>query len=610
LHQARKGVFSLNRFRKPLLLGLVAAVCSGLLLPSFALGADGELSDYFFELNLAYRSDDQTDGAIANIVKQELAALGIKVNLHSYEWGTLLERIFFEGGGKLFADGGQDFHICYWIYGIADVDPRSVWHSTAMSPNGYQPYGYDSATADKCIDDAEKTWDFDVRGELYRLFQQKVYEDHPYAFLYIPKFAYLLDPTIQNFEPIENIRRLADVTVDGKTAADDVSLVFQIGANPKNIGPVMPKDTWTQIITQNLYEPLIRLSLDSETGGVSYEPGLAESWSTSADGMALTLKLRRNAYFSDGQPITARDVKMTIDAHRTSDTGSVRYNIVSTALGDIKTHPNAVTTPDDYTVVLKFKQIYAPFISTLTGNEFGIAPYHILNSVPRAEWATHWMNTAADGKLPVSSGPYVITEWVKDQYLTMKPNARYFGEKPIVDEWVFRVIPERSTAVMAMENGEVDIVHYQSVAPADVERLQSVDGIKVLTYLHPGFNGIGFNMAHPALANKYVRWAISYALPRQHIIDNVLKGMAASGAGPVPIQIKWAYNDDYNSSKIEYSIEKAKEYMEMAGYKYSILESATKSDLPVRIGFAVVGLVLGFVVGLKLPSRSRRSTVV
>ncbi|HSW10399.1 MAG TPA: ABC transporter substrate-binding protein [Bacillota bacterium] len=546
----------------------------------------------FFTLNLVYRSDDPTDAAIAKITQAELAKIGIDVRLHTYEWGTLLDRIFFGGAQKTFDEGGWDLHICYWIYDVADVNPRSVWHSEANSPAGFQPYGYNSGRVDALIEAAERTFDLEVRGELYRRMQEEIFNDHPYAFLYIPKFAYLLDEAVENFEPIETLRRLSDVRIAGKTEADDTQLIFQMGADVKNIGPILPKDTWTIIVSEGLYNPLIRVHKDPSTGALSFAPDVAESFEVSPDGRRITFRLRRDVRFHDGTPLTARDVKMTIDAHRAKDTGSVRYAIVATALGDLEVRPDAVQIVDDYTVVLHLEEPFAPLLSTLTfAGEFGIAPYHIWGQVPRSEWVRHWMNTGADGRLPIGTGPYRMVSWAKDEYIELEASPYYHGAKPFVDRWFFRIIPERATAIMAAEKGEVDIVHYQSVPPAEVERLKGVPNLEVLTYLHPGFNGIGFNMNHPVLNNVKVRWAISYALPRQHIIDNVLHGMGAHGAGPVPVQVTWAYNEQFNSGAIPHDLDRARALMEEAGYRFEYLED------PPAPAFTVTGFIAGIAAG-------------
>lgn len=596
----------MTRVQQWVALVLVWALSLGVPLAGTVGAQEEAFERYFFTLHLVYRSDDLTDDAIAKITKQELAKIGINVELHTYEWGALLDRIFFAGAQKLFEEGGQDMHICYWIYDVADVDPRSVWHSAAISPAGYQPYVYKSGIVDALIEAAEETFDLEVRGELYRKMQEEIYKDHPYAFLYIPKFAYVLNPNIENFEPIESLRQLSQVRVKGKTAADDVQLVFQTGAEVKNIGPILPKDTWTMIVAQNLYNPLIRLHKDPVTGELSLAPDVAESWEIAPDGKTITFRLRRDVKFHDGTPLTARDVKLTIDAHRAKDTGSVRYSIVATALGDLDENPGAVEIVDDYTVVLHIKKPYAPLLSTLADpTEFGIAPYHIWGQVPRSEWINHWMNTGADGRYPIGTGPYKIVRWVKDEFIEIQANTDFHGEKAFVDRWIFRIIPERSTAIAAAEKGEVDVVHYQSVPPADVERLQKVPQVKVLTYLHPGFNGIGFNLNHPALNNVNVRWAISYALPRQHIIDNILKGMGAPGAGPVPVQVTWAYNKEYNSGTIPYDLEKARQLMEQAGYRYEYLRPAAEAR-GFAMGTFIGGLVVGAVLTLAILIFGRR----
>jgi len=556
--------------------------------------AQGE--QYFFTLSLIYRAGDTTDDAIAHIVKTELAKIGINVVLDTFEWGTFLDRVFFGGAGKTYDEGGWDMHICYWIYDVADYDPRSVWHSSAISPNGYQPYGWKNGIADDLIERAEKTWNFTERGQLYKKFQEEVFKDHPYAFLYIPKFAYVMDPEIENFEPIETVRDLSEVTVRGKTEEDDITLIFAMGADVKNIGPVLPKDTWTIVVANNLYNALFKIVYDPETDGYKLAPDIAESYEISPDGLTMTVKLRDDVYFSDGVKLTSKDVKMTIDAHRTKETGSVRYSIVATALGDITERPDAVETPDDYTVVFHFKQVYAPFLALLADRgEFGIAPAHILDEVPREEWINHWMNTGEGGKYPVGTGPYKISKWVKDEYIELVPNEYYFGKKPFVDRWIIKIIPEASTALAAMENHEIDVLHYQSVPPAEVSRLENRTDLKVLKYLHPGFNGIGFNLNHPILNNVYVRWAISYAIPRDYIIEKVLHGMGASGAGPVPPHIKWAYNPNYTSAQIPYDLEKAKEYMEKAGYNYEWL---TQKPAPFPYEWIAGTLILGVAAGV------------
>jgi peptide/nickel transport system substrate-binding protein len=167
---------------------------------------------------------------------------------------------------------------------------------------------------------------------------------------------------------------------------------------------------------------ILRASFEQLTGydarTLAPTPGLAEKWESSADGMTWTFTIRQGAKWSDGQPITAKDVAFTYNLMLTNEAAR-------TANGSFVTNFDSVAAPDEHTVVIKTKKPQ----STILALDIPIVPEHIWSQVSDLD---------AEPALPmVGSGPFIVTEFKEAQYTKLKANKDYWRGAPKIDELDF-----------------------------------------------------------------------------------------------------------------------------------------------------------------------------
>jgi peptide/nickel transport system substrate-binding protein len=245
----------------------------------------------------------------------------------------------------------------------------------------------------------------------------------------------------------------------------------------------------------------------------------AENGGVSADGTVITLTLRDDLVWSDGEALDADDFLFTYDM------------VMDTNNAVASTYPLSelvsIEAPDAQTVVMTFAEPFAPWVATLW---HGILPEHILGpvfeadgTIDQAEW-----NTAPT----VGCGPYVFAEWESGSYARFVTNENYWGEKPLIDEIFTRFVPDDASQIAAMLSGDGDLGTFFS--PSDIPTLEDA-GIEIV-WSFSGYNeGWYFNldpeMAHPALQDVRVRQAIAMAFDRFSLCEDLLLGMTVPAVG-------------------------------------------------------------------------------
>lgn len=284
------------------------------------------------------------------------------------------------------------------------------------------------------------------------------------------------------------------------------TMVFIAQPEPPSLASYLSTSGPIGLVAPKIYEGL--LDYDKDLNAV---PALAESYEVSEDGKTVTFKLRQGVTWHDGEPFTSADVQFTV------------MEVLK------KVHPRGpnsfkeveeIETPDEHTAIFKLANP-APYMTrALSGYESPMVPKHLLEGQdPRdADLANN----------PVGTGPFKFVEWQKGQYIRLDKNEDYWQEgKPYLDRAVARFIPDASTRTAAMENGEVHYGAYGAIPNVDVVRLREMDGIGVTTDGYAMINPmalIEFDVTEPPFDEKAIRQAISLAIDRQFLIDNIWFG--------------------------------------------------------------------------------------
>ena len=252
------------------------------------------------------------------------------------------------------------------------------------------------------------------------------------------------------------------------------------------------------------------------------------SWSQSPDLKTVTLTLKPDVKWSDGQPMTATDIKFSLSVYL-NEKISVNAGRVGPVVGeDAVTSGSAqtlsgVTTPDDRTVKIQLAEPDATWLNkfALLGTYAPVLPSHILGNVPQSQLT----NNAYFKNWPVSSGPYKLAKFVQGQYVQVDRNDKYSFKKPVFPHVVFEILStDQMTA--KLQTGEVNYIY--TVDPSDVSRVKAIPGVTVASHQGVAPELFAFNNGAPELKDPRIRQAMIYAIDRKGICQTVLAGHCAT----------------------------------------------------------------------------------
>jgi peptide/nickel transport system substrate-binding protein len=344
--------------------------------------------------------------------------------------------------------------------------------------------------------------------------------------------------------------------VRAQSGADTLSLISESGAN--SVDPHTPgANRGTYEVAWNCYDRLLSLKIEKDANGTAHAnatepaPELAEEWNDS--GHSLTFKLRKNATFHDGTPVTAKDVKWSID-RAIGAGGNPKFQMSVASIVD----PAQNVVVDDHT----FRIDYARYDRQMLPNLAFSVP-NILNSelikkhaTAADPWGLAWSkNNLAGG------GAYKIVHRTPDAIAYVRFDDWKCGPLPKMKHVVWRVVPSSETRRALLERGDVDVSN--DFPPSDIVEMKREAKLKV--YETPIDNAVQFiamNEKIPPFDNVRVRRAVAYAIPYQKIMAVALYGQARplfGGSGEIT-QAAWPQPSPYNTD-----LAKAKALLAEAG---------------------------------------------
>ena len=301
------------------------------------------------------------------------------------------------------------------------------------------------------------------------------------------------------------------------------------------LGSISDVDSWNEYLSRQafansvlrrIYLRLARDGGEDASARPVYEPELAESWETAEDGRSITFRLRK-AQWSDGRPITALDVRFTWTAQTHPD---VAWAGVSS-----KEFITDVEVVDARTVRFHFDRVY-PYQMT-DAIDGGILPAHVFSEVPFAAWATHpW------SEVRIASGPFVLEEHRVGEEIVLVRNPRFYAADEVyLDGFVVRVVPDAVNLLTQLRSGNID--YMENVLPRDAERVGTDGGTSLLPFDYPSYHYIGWNGAREPFDDPEVRRALTMAIDREAIVEELLYGFGRVSAGPW-LSFRWGADPD------------------------------------------------------------------
>ena len=368
--------------------------------------------------------------------------------------------------------------------------------------------------------------------------------------------------------PTDSCAPSADLTFDNRPPQGGT--LVRLFADPPTLDPHLAGDVTSSVIINEVFGGLVTLSLD-------YQPALdlAESCSVSSDGLVYTFVLREGATFHDGKPVTAHDVKWSIE--RAADPDTVSHT-AETYLGDIvgvvdKLEGNAdevsgVRVIDDRTVEFTIDAPKSYFLAKLT-----YPTAYVLDQDQVTEDSS-WLDQ------PNGTGPFQLGTYEVGELIVLERNEDYHLGPPHLES--IQMILSGGSAMIMYENDEI---HLTGVGLDDLPRLlEPSDPLNPELHRSPqDFDVfyIGMNVAEPPFDDPKVRQAMNYAINLQSIAENVLDGRVSPATGVVPPGFP---SHTSNLRSYEYNPDLARELIQSSTYA----DALAAGDFP-RITLTISG---------------------
>ncbi|MGC8548470.1 MAG: ABC transporter substrate-binding protein [Acidobacteriaceae bacterium] len=351
--------------------------------------------------------------------------------------------------------------------------------------------------------------------------------------------------------------------------------VMLIDSSPSNLDPRVGTDAQSEHIDMLLFDSLVR-----HNSHFGFQPSLASSWNT-PNPSTYIFHLRPGVRFSNGKPLTARDVKWTIESMLNGTVTTVK----TAAYEDIA----AIDTPDPLTVVIHLRQPDNALLSNLSDGALEIVPYGSGKNF---------------GQHPVGSGPFEFVSQAYDRDVVIQRNPYYWGTKPHIERVRFHVVPDATTRALELEKGSAD-VEINSLPQDTVRALRADKNLRVISQPGTELYYIVFNLRDPILRHQRVRQAIAYAINRPLIIQSLFGGDARLASSLLPPE-HWAWTPTppytYDPAKADQLLDEAGFPRKKDGIRFRIAMK-TSTDETTRLMAMAIQAELAQ-VGIKMELRS------
>jgi len=323
------------------------------------------------------------------------------------------------------------------------------------------------------------------------------------------------------------------------------TLVVGLVAEPVNLDPAQVTDLNSNRVGRRVVETLVTFPEES----TQVVPGLAESWTISKDGLRYSFKLRKGVTFHDGTPLNAEAVKFSIERqidpeHPFNKLG--KYPFANYFFGNVK----AVEVVDPFTVEFVLKEPRASFLTILTSAAASIVS------------PTAVKKFGADYALqPVGTGPFKYASWDRGQRVVLEKNPSYWRYPVKLDRVVYRPIVEGQARLTELLTGSLDLI--VDVPPDFVGQVEQSPKATLLKQVGAHVWYLGINNQKKPFDDKRVRQALNYAVNKEAIVRDVLKGTGSLSRGPV---LPATWGADSGLKPYPYDPERARRLLTEAGY--------------------------------------------
>lgn len=336
---------------------------------------------------------------------------------------------------------------------------------------------------------------------------------------------------------------LSGLVLTTTASAETVLNVGTLSNDANQLDPHVSTKSQDKILFPWIFNGLVRFKPGSADLN-EIEPDLAESWTTSDDGLTWTFKLRKGVKFHGGYgELTAEDVVFSLNRAADKDISTAYKNYAAFA---------SVTAPDKYTVKITLSSPIPSLLGMVTNYHGG----YILSKKAVTELGDDVKSR------PVGTGPFAFEEYQSKRQVTLVANPDYFRGAPKIDKIVYRYLPDESSRELAFKNGELDLI-YGTREQRWVERMREDKNVKVDIIGLGELRTLHMNTSHKPLDDLRVRQAIAHAVNREEMVAFVGADVARKAVSVVP-QGYLGYSADV--PKYEHDLVKAKQLLKDAGH--------------------------------------------
>jgi ABC-type transport system substrate-binding protein len=629
----------MNNTKKVLTAVLILALLASMIAP---LTAIAQSSNPLFSVTIiAPGNANLLRRQWSQIFASNLQSLGIDAKVVYLGWTSVYDRALTPAPdfvGKTYDELGYDILALGWTPGLLP-EPRQLYYGgdpAFLAPTGQNYYLWNNPQGNSLLDTFITSTSDTEKSSVLSQWQQLYYDEVPASQIFYEQSPAIVNPAIGNWytppsggegwlyfnaQPYPQLLTRSD----GKT-----QIVYCATGEIDSLNPPESNSWYDTIVTVPIFGglamtwPTIKGVSEIET------PDLLSSWSHSADGFTWTFNCRQGVTWHDGATFSADDIVFSLWALMNGETGSQFAGYYQSVYGDKctfaysngtlvtlgnGTREGVIAASADGTSITAQVPILAqgkpfgyfePYLLSFANN---IIPKHIFENIAPADWAASPFNTGQgtitiNGKEytgPVGTGPYKWESYdATAQVVHLVRNDNYWNATSLknsgmfqIKDYYIRYIADKTAALAALKNGEVDILDPNYQMSTDIPSIDSAWG-RVLIQEGRGRQEFGYNMRHPifgtgvntplgksdpsraAEAARYIRTAFDYAIPRTLIIDNLLAGLGRPGATPM-LPTQPFYNNAITARPFD--LNQAKHNLELAGYSPSAVVGKLQGTL-------------------------------
>ena len=336
---------------------------------------------------------------------------------------------------------------------------------------------------------------------------------------------------------------LTGCTDQNKTGENKI--VIGIQADVQTINPIYAFSLMEGNIVDLLFMKPAKEFWNNNLGKIEFKPMLADKWEWNKDSTSVTLYLRDDIYWSDGKPITARDIIFTFDIYSDPEVNSRFFGLFD----DFFTKENRqIDTAKSFKIIspteliINFPKDASPDFLDIN---LEILPEHVWSKYSRGEFAHSEVNFK-----PVTSGPFKLEQWEREGFISLTRDSSAFLFNPDnLQKIIFKIIPDYKTRIIELKTGSIDLL--DNIKSEDVSELNEADDLKIVSLRGRDYDYIGWNhkdqkqdSPNKFFSSPEIRKALSHAINRQEMIDSYLGKFGDICYGPVSPMFKLYYDED------------------------------------------------------------------